>query len=108
MGIPALGFCAIQAEGQSVMQFMYTDLGTRQRGEVVEIKLSAVANVRLMDSLNLENYKNGSKHIYTGGVVRQSPVRLTIPSLGHWHIAIDTTGIQGAGRISASVKVLAE
>ena len=90
------------------MQFIYTDLGMRQGGDVVEVKLSAVANVRLMDSLNLENYKNGSKHIYTGGVVRQSPVRLTIPSLGHWHVAIDTTGLQGAGRISASVKVLAE
>ena len=89
------------------MQFIYKDLGTRQRGDVVEVTLSAVANVRLMDSLNLENYKNGFKHIYTGGVVRQSPVRLAIPSLGHWHVAIDTTGIQGAEKISASVKVLA-
>ena len=89
------------------MQFIYKDLGTRQRGDVIEVTLSAVANVRLMDSLNLENYKNGFKHIYTGGVVRQSPVRLAIPSLGHWHVAIDTTGIQGAGKISASVKVLA-
>lgn len=106
MGIPALGFCAIQAEGESVMQFMYTDLGTRQRGEVVEIKLSAVANVRLMDSLNLANYKNAVKHIYTGGLVRQSPIRLTIPTLGHWHVAIDTNGIEGAGKLSASVKVL--
>jgi hypothetical protein len=88
------------------MQFIYTDLGTRQRGEVVEVTLSAVANVRLMDSLNLENYKNGSKHIYTGGVVRQSPVRLTIPSLGHWHLAIDTNGLQGAGKVSASVRVV--
>ena len=88
------------------MQFIYTDRGMRQGGDVVEVKLSAVANVRLMDSLNLENYKNGSKHIYTGGVVRQSPVRLTIPSLGHWHLAIDTNGLQGAGKVSASVRVV--
>jgi hypothetical protein len=94
------------AEG--FMQFMYTDLGTRQRGDVVEVQLTAVANVRLMDTLNLNNYKNGVKHIYTGGVVRQSPVRLTIPSLGHWHVAIDTNGIQTAGKLSASVRVLGD
>lgn len=52
------------------MKFMYTDLGPRQLGEVVEVTLTAVANVRLMDTLNFTNYKNGMKHIYTGGVVR--------------------------------------
>jgi hypothetical protein len=88
------------------MQFIYKDLGTRQRGEVVEVKLNAVANVRLMDSLNFTNYKNGVKHIYTGGVVRQSPIRLSIPSLGHWHVTVDTQGIQGSDNISASVKVI--
>jgi hypothetical protein len=88
------------------MQFLYKDLGPRQRGEVVEVSLTAVANVRLMDTLNFTNYKNGVKHIYTGGVVRQSPVHLTIPTLGHWHIAIDTTGIQGSNSLSAVVKMV--
>ena len=32
------------------MKFMYTDLGPRQLGEVVEVSLSSVANVRLMDT----------------------------------------------------------
>jgi hypothetical protein len=88
------------------MQFLYKDLGPRQAGEVIEVSLNAVANVRLMDTLNFANYKNGVRHIYTGGVVRQSPVRLTIPTLGHWHVAIDTNGIQGSGGISAVIKVL--
>lgn len=88
------------------MQFIYKDLGPRQRGEVVEVKLSSVANVRLMDSLNFSNYKKGVKHIYTGGVVRQSPVRLSIPSLGHWHVTVDTQGIQGSEDIRASVTML--
>lgn len=88
------------------MKFIYTDLGPRQRGETVEVSLSGVANVRLMDTLNFNNYKNGVKHIYTGGVVRQSPVRLTIPTLGHWHVAIDIQGIQGSDGLKASVKVL--
>jgi len=89
------------------MKFIYTDLGQRQRGEVVEVSLTAVANVRLMDTLNYTNYKNGVKHIYTGGVVRQSPIRLSIPTLGHWHIAIDTHGIQGSDGLKAAVKVVA-
>lgn len=89
------------------MKFLYTDLGPRQPGEVVEVKLNSVANVRLMDTPNFTNFKSGVKHIYTGGVVKQSPIRLTIPTLGHWHVAIDTTGIQGSAGVSAVVKVVA-
>lgn len=89
------------------MKFIYTDLGQRQRGEVVEVSLTSVANVRLMDTHNYTNYKNGVKHIYTGGVVRQSPIRLSIPTLGHWHVTIDTQGIQGSDGLKAAVKVVA-
>ncbi len=32
------------------MKFLQNDLGRRERGEVVEVTLSAAANVRLMDS----------------------------------------------------------
>ncbi len=90
------------------MRFLYTDLGPRQAGEVVQVSLTAVANVRLMDTPNFASYKNGAKHIYTGGVARESPIRLTIPTLGHWHVAIDTTGIRGSEGLSAVVKVVAE
>lgn len=88
------------------MKFIYTDLGPRQSGEVIEVTLSSVANVRIMDTLNFTNYKNGMKHIYTGGVVRQSPIRFAIPTKGHWHVAIDITGIQGSSNLKASVKVV--
>ncbi len=88
------------------MKFFYTDLGPRQAGEVIEVTLSSVANVRLMDTHNFNNYKNGTKHIYTGGVVRHSPVQLTVPTLGHWHVAIDLHGIQGPTGLKAAVKVL--
>jgi hypothetical protein len=89
-----------------MMQILYTDLGPRKPGEVIEITLTAVANVRLMDTPNFLNYKKGVKHIYTGGVMRQSPVRLAIPTLGHWHVTVDTNGIPGAGKFSAVVKVV--
>lgn len=88
------------------MNFMHTDLGPRRAGDVVEVTISSVANVRLMDTNNFNNYKNGMKHIYTGGVARESPTRLTVPSFGHWHVAIDIHGIQGSSGLKAGVKVL--
>lgn len=80
-------------------------MGSRQAGDVVEVTLSSVANVRLMDTLNFNNYKKGMKHIYTGGLARQSPIRLTVPTVGHWHVAIDINGIQGSSGLKAGVKV---
>ncbi len=88
------------------MKFFYTDVGSRQAGDVVEVTLSSVANVRLMDTLNFNNYKKGMKHIYTGGLARQSPIRLTVPTAGHWHVAIDINGIQGSSGLKAGVKVV--
>ena len=39
------------------MNFSYYDLGHVERGKIVEVQLSAAANVRLMDSTNYNNYK---------------------------------------------------
>lgn len=89
------------------MKFLHTDVGPRQAGDVVEVTISSVANVRLMDTNNFNFYKNGMKHIYTGGLVRQSPIRLTIPTVGHWHVAIDLNGVQGSTGLKAGVKVVA-
>lgn len=86
------------------MQFIHTDLGQRKRGEVVEITLTSGANVRLLSSSDFSNYRNGRQHRYIGGLARQSPVRLQIPSSGHWHVVVDMQGLRGSTR--ASVKVL--
>lgn len=88
------------------MQFIYKNLGPRQIGEIVEVTLTNPSNVRLMDDLNFANYKKGVKHIYTGGVVRQTSVRLQIPTLGHWHLAVDTQGLQSSGSFGATVKII--
>ncbi|MBK7032620.1 MAG: DUF1883 domain-containing protein [Ignavibacteria bacterium] len=82
------------------MQFIHNDLGQRQRGEIVEVTLSSGANVRLMDSSNFSNYKNGRTHRYIGGLAKKSPLRLQIPSSGHWHVAVDMQGLSGSTRAS--------
>lgn len=86
------------------MQFIHTDLGQRKRGEIVEVTLTSGANVRLLSSSDFSNYKNGRQHRYIGGLARRSPVRLQIPSSGHWHVAVDMQGLRGSTR--ASVRVL--
>lgn len=56
---------------------------SKSKGEIVEISLSGrVANVRLMDGSNFNNYRNGKQHRYHGGLAKQTPIRLEIPFEG--------------------------
>ena len=87
------------------MNFIHSDLGNLQRGQVVEVTLKGnSANVRLMDSSNFSNYKNGRDHRYYGGLAKKSPVRIPVPSSGHWHVAVDMQGLGGS--TNASIRVL--
>ena len=70
----------------------------------MEITLSgSAANVRLMDSSNFQSYRNGRNHRYTGGLAKRSPIRLQIPSSGHWHVAVDMQGLRGSVRSSSRI-----
>lgn len=87
------------------MNFVHHDLGQRRRGEIVQINLSGnAANVRLLDSVNFSSYRAGRQHRYHGGLAKQSPIRLAIPSAGHWHVAVDMQGLRG--NVRSSVRVL--
>ena len=86
------------------MNFLEYDLGHLMAGKIVEITLTSGANVRLLDSSNFNNYKQGRQHRYIGGLARKSPVRLQVPNSGHWYIAVDMQGLRGS--TNASVKVV--
>jgi hypothetical protein len=87
------------------LDFLHTDLGYRQSGDLVEIVLSgSAANVRLMDSSNFNAYRQGRAHRYTGGLMQRSPVRLAVPNSGTWHLTVDMQGLRGT--TNASVKVI--
>lgn len=87
------------------MQFTKYDLGQLDKGRVVEIILKGnAANVRLMDSSNFNNYRNGRNHRYIGGLAKKSPVRLHTTHSAHWYVAIDLAGL--GGRVQSSVRVL--
>lgn len=57
-----------------------------------------------MDSSNFNNYKNGRKHSYYGGLAKRSPIRIAVPNSGHWYVAVDMQGLRGS--TSASVRVV--
>jgi hypothetical protein len=86
------------------MNFTHYNLGHVERGSVVEVTLSgSAANVRLMDSSNFNNFKNGRAHRYAGGLIKQSPARLAVPHAGTWHVTVDMQGLRGTVRSGARV-----
>lgn len=86
------------------MQYLHNDLGLRGAGDVIEVTLDHAANVKLMDSSNFSNYRSGNQHRYYGGHATRSPVRLSVPHSGHWHLAVDLGGYGGSVR--AGIRVL--
>ena len=88
------------------MQFIYSDLGQRKRGEVVEVVLQgSQANVVLVDSSNYSAFKSGRQWRGVGGLAKRSPVHLTIPHSGRWYgVAYIPGGYRG--RVGAGFRVL--
>lgn len=86
------------------MNFQDWDLGYQDRGRTVLVELSSnAANVRLLDAINFSNYRSGRDHRAVGGYYTRSPIRLVVPSSGHWHVVIDLGGRSGQTRARVSV-----
>jgi len=85
------------------VEHLYWDLGNLKPGSTVVVTLRNQANVQLMTSSEYSNYKSGRRYRCIGGRVTRSPFPITVPSNGHWCVAIDLGG--HAGEIRASVAV---
>lgn len=89
-----------------MVQFIQHDLGHQRRGSTAVVTLSGnAANVRLMDSVNFNAYKRGSRHNYRGGLVTKSPYRVVIPNDGKWYITVDLNGMRPNAKVKSSVRV---
>lgn len=86
--------------------YTHYDLDMQRGGTIIEITLSAVANVRLMTHANFDLFKNARKHKFLGGVAKQSPIRLKIPKSGHWHVVVDMEGL--AGKAESSIRIVSQ
>lgn len=83
------------------MQYQHYNLGHMSTGEIVEVSLSGnAANVLLLDSANLSNFKRGGRYRYFGGHQTSSVGHLQIPSSGYWHVVIHLGGYSGSVRSS--------
>lgn len=67
------------------------------------VSISGQANVLLLDNCNYLNYKSGRSYNYRGGLAKRSPIRLSPPHLGIWHVIIDLGGYSGS--VNASIEV---
>ncbi len=85
------------------MNFLHYEVDV-QAGDAVEVTLDKQANVRLLDPSNYGRYQRGQPHRYHGGLAKQSPVHLSPPHSGHWHVIIDLGGYSGT--VHASVRVI--
>ncbi|HTT20674.1 MAG TPA: DUF1883 domain-containing protein [Candidatus Sulfotelmatobacter sp.] len=74
-------------------------------GDVIQVILTgSAANVLLLDDANFVNYQRGKPFRYYGGYYQHSPVVLSPPSPGKWHVVIDTGG--RPGHLNAAVRVI--
>jgi diguanylate cyclase (GGDEF)-like protein len=68
------------------------DLGRQPLGTVVEVALSCINNVRLMDARNFELYRQSKPYKFFGGTMQKTPAKLSVPQAGHWHVVVDKDG----------------
>ena len=90
------------------MDYLHYKVSVRQ-GEVIRVTLdektdTSQANIRLLDTLNYFKYSVGKKYAETAGGSKQSPLRLTPPYKGQWHVVVDLG--RGGGSLKARVDVV--
>jgi hypothetical protein len=84
------------------LNYLHYDLNLNIN-DIVVVKLDKQANVRLLDDLNYSKYRHGGKHKYYGGLAKKSPVHLSPPHSGHWHLVVDLGGYPGTVRVSVRI-----
>lgn len=84
------------------MKFLHWEVDAAD-GTVVRVELDSQANVMLMDNINFPSYRSGRSFSYHGGHAKRSPVLLSVPHAGHWHVVVDLGGY--AGHVNASVSL---
>jgi len=72
--------------------------------DIALVTLDSQANVMLLSDTDFSAYLSGGSFHYYGGWATGSPVRLSPPSRGHWHVVVDLGGYSGTVR--AGVRII--
>lgn len=90
-------------KGEQVMNFLHMDF-TGGPSDMAVVTLSGQANVMLLDDCNYSAYRQGRSFDYHGGWTTRSPVRLSPPRSGQWHVVVDLGGHSGSIRAHVAVR----
>nr|DAT54032.1 MAG TPA: protein of unknown function (DUF1883) [Caudoviricetes sp.] len=74
-----------------------------QKGDIVRVTLDKQANVILLDSSNYQNFRNGRRYSYYGGLAKVSPCDIVVPRTGQWYIVINLGGYSGSVKYSINI-----
>jgi len=85
------------------MNFLQTQYDDLKPENIVVVSLDRQANVQLLDDVNLSRYRSGQRFEYYGGLAKSSPVRLSPPRRGRWHLVVDMGGYGGTVNVGAKV-----
>jgi hypothetical protein len=84
------------------MDFVHYEISVGA-SDIVEVTLDQQANVLLLDNSNFQLYRRRRRYQYHGGLVKQSPYRVSPPHGGTWHVVIDLGGARGTIRSACRV-----
>jgi hypothetical protein len=84
------------------MDYLHWDYSRLSRGATVTVAMTGVeSDVMLLSTTNYARFQRGDRYEYYGGHYKRSPVQLTVPSTGAWHVVVVPIG----GRVEASVAI---
>lgn len=72
-------------------------------GDLIRVQMDCPAYVRLLDPLNFECYKRGSKYQGDGGWSDRLDVEFVLPYQGAFHVVIDLGGTAGTLKATCDV-----
>jgi hypothetical protein len=85
------------------MEFLHQEIEL-QPEDIVEVTLDSPANVMLLDTNNFLKYQQGASYRYHGGYAEKTPVRLSPPNSGKWHVVVNLGGY--AGSVRAGLRIV--
>lgn len=62
---------------------------TTKRDSLIEVTLDKRATVLLLDAINYAHYRAGRPFDSQGGLAKISPLHISPPHAGRWHLVID-------------------
>ena len=73
-------------------------------GDTLVVDCSHQCNVHVMSDMEYRKYKSGGSFRSLGGGAKRFPVRITVPTSGHWNVTLDLGG--RAATIKHSIQVV--